>query len=160
MNAHQAGKATEMFLRESNAIEGVYDDVSLSQAKVAWEYLIAKDELTVPVILHTHKILMLHSALQPDQKGYIRKISVYIGGREAMSPPYIRIALNKWLKRVKSDLPEEPKEMHVDFEAIHPFVDGNGRIGRMLMNWQRVKRGYPLLIIKASERQAYYQWFK
>jgi len=49
---------------------------------------------------------------------------------------------------------------HIHFEKIHPFVDGNGRMGRILMNWQRVKVGLQPLIIWASERQAYYAWFK
>jgi len=49
--------------------------------------------------------------------------------------------------------------MHINFEKIHPFIDGNGRIGRMLLNWQRVKLGLPVLVIKESEKQEYYKWF-
>lgn len=166
MSARRSGKATEIFLRESNAIEGVYDEDSFEQAFIAWEFLIDKEELTVPVILHTHKILMLNSGLMPDQKGYIRNIPVYIGGHEAMHPALIRSALASWLIDVKTSIAipgENGKHMqldHVTFENIHPFVDGNGRIGRMLMNWSRVHAGLPLLVIKASQRQAYYQWFK
>lgn len=171
MSARRSGKATEMFLRESNAIEGVYDEDSFEQAFIAWEFLIDKEELTVPVILHTHKILMLNSGLMPDQKGYIRNIPVYIGGHEAWPVPQIRSALNAWLREVHVSIKvfkeeNDPDHVslfqsdHVAFELIHPFVDGNGRIGRMLMNWSRVHAGLPLLVIKASERQAYYQWFK
>lgn len=51
------------------------------------------------------------------------------------------------------------KKQHVDFEVIHPFVDGNGRMGRILMNWTRIKVGLPILIIREREKQQYYRWF-
>jgi hypothetical protein len=53
------------------------------------------------------------------------------------------------------------KKAHVAFETIHPFVDGNGRIGRILMNWQRLQEGLPILIIhEGPEQMEYYKWFK
>ncbi len=52
------------------------------------------------------------------------------------------------------------KELHVMYERIHPFLDGNGRTGRIFMNWTRVKRcKLPVLVIKEEERQEYYKWF-
>ena len=51
-------------------------------------------------------------------------------------------------------------ENHVKFESIHPFVDGNGRTGRLLMNWIRIKIGLPILVIKESEKFEYYKWFE
>jgi hypothetical protein len=58
------------FLKESNNIENVWDDASLAQAIYAWNYIIKQPELTVDVILKTHKILMLHQKLLPDEKKY------------------------------------------------------------------------------------------
>jgi Fic family protein len=49
---------------------------------------------------------------------------------------------------------------HVKFEKIHPFEDGNGRIGRILLNWQRVKAGLPILTIYEKDKHAYYKWFE
>ena len=53
-------------------------------------------------------------------------------------------------------------DLHVKYEKIHPFADGNGRTGRMFMNWTRLKRNNePLLIIHEGEEQReYYGWFK
>lgn len=57
-------------------------------------------------------------------------------------------------------LDELIRKHHIRFEKIHPFIDGNGRVGRMLMNWQRIKVGLPLLIIWEDEKSDYYKWFK
>lgn len=160
------------FLKESNAIEGVYDADSFRQALYAWLYLSKVKELTMNDILKTHKILMLHQNLQPNEKGYFRKVPVYIGGHEGID--YIKIDetlkqlvynINDVVQNGKREsqifLERITKEHHVKYEKIHPFVDGNGRTGRMIMNWERLRMKLPLLIIHEGEEQMeYYKWFK
>jgi len=152
------------FLNESNAIEGVYDDVSLNQALEAWNYLKKQPELTVGIILKTHKILMLHQKLQPDEKGYFRRCEVTIGGRRGFNWVKIPEEIKEWLVKMNATQITKSayyaKEMHIEYERIHPFVDGNGRTGRMFLNWHLIKMGFPILIIKSDERLDYYKWFK
>lgn len=153
------------FLQESNAIEGVYDDDSLQQAIYAWEYLKTKKKIDTHAILKAHKILMLHQRLAPNEKGYWRTIPVYIGGRKcdvknADGWP-LETVMSQWCFNINRDnwTGIGPVGMHIQFERIHPFVDGNGRVGRMLMNWQMLKMKRPILIIKEAEKQTYYRWF-
>lgn len=171
--------AVECFLSESNAIEGIYDDDSLRQAKYAWDYLLSQDKLDGGVILKTHKILMLHQPLHPNERGYWRTQGVYIGGREGANWHIVPELIAQWLDSVKAliafshskqyheveinrmqIMDERIKNAHVAYEKIHPFIDGNGRTGRMFMNWTRLKVGLPLLVIFDMDKQSYYQWFK
>lgn len=159
------------FLRESNNIEGVWDDLSLQQSIHAWEYLRSKPKLSAHVVLKTHKILMLHQPLHPDEKGYFRKVPVYVGGREGHPFWGLREDIIEWAQAMNNSVESKYIEnnehrqgtvvaMHVLYEKIHPFVDGNGRTGRMFMNWHCKKFKLPYKIILEKEKQKYYEWFK
>lgn len=160
-------------LRQSNAIEEIFDADSLGQALIAWDYLMQQKELDAHVILKTHKILMLNQPLRPDERGYFRRIQVGVntpaGFLEKMQWERIPGAIEQWCKNANMTttnewaedlMAEEIRNDHVAYENIHPFVDGNGRTGRMFMNWQRIKAGLPILILKREERSEYYKWFK
>jgi len=150
----------ETFLEESNKIEGVYDDVSLEQAQFAWDHFGKEEKITIGGILTAHKILMLRTSLQPDEKGYFRKYAVKVGGREGANHIKVPSLIESWLRRannVKTQINIEKN--HIEFEKIHPFCDGNGRVGRIIMLYQMVKLKIPITIIYESQRQLYYAWF-
>lgn len=166
------------WLRESNAIEGVFDEESFKQALIAWHYLRLQPKLGPGVILKTHKILMLKQPLMPNEKGYWRREQVWVGGREGAPWRSVPDLVAQWCDRVVSCigfskakqigevesrkqavLEQRIKADHVEYERIHPFIDGNGRTGRMFMNWQRLQCGLPVIVIKDAEKRAYYQWF-
>lgn len=159
------------FIAESNAIEGVKDLVSFQQACYAWEYLMSEKKIDQHVVLKTHKILMLKQALQPDEKGYYRHCEVRIGGRLGLTYKEVPDAVKVWCTQMNlfpnrrglsiEEKDARSKNLHVAYERIHPFVDGNGRTGRMFMNWWRLRNNLPILIIhEGDEQMEYYQWFK
>jgi hypothetical protein len=157
------------FLKESNAIEGVYSKEALDDSIEAWKFAkgYLKYEINKRFISLIHKLIM--KRLNPEIAGKIREVDVYVGNkfkgfRKCMTPEVIKDELK--LLCNKGIYPyylgkEYVKNWHIRFEMIHPFSDGNGRTGRILMNFQRLKIGLPLLIIHSGiEQQDYYNWFK
>ncbi len=155
-------KLVLQFLSESNAIEGVFDADSLLQAYCAWEYLRTQKTLSIGAILKIHKILMLHQPLAPNEKGYFRQAPVWIGGKEAMMWPLVPQRMGELCVIMNEQRTEEEiKQDHIAYEYCHGFIDGNGRTGRMILNWQRIKNGFPILVIHQGEEQMdYYEWFR
>lgn len=148
-----------LFLSESNATEGVYDSVSLQQAVLAWKYLKEQDILTPAVILETHKIISLLSNLLPSEKGYFRKVGVRVGNQLGLDWKKVPMAIEDWCEDVA--LYGNPKAMHIAYEKIHPFVDFNGRTGRLFYNWQMIKQlKKRVKVFYEKDRQDYYKWFQ
>lgn len=150
-------------IRESNLIEG-YDDPKMdAQSLVAWEFLqdVALDQLSHSCIMRVQKIITLtQTDLLPNQRGYYRgmagnDINVKVGNHTPPNYSMVKFRMANW---VMDQQDEESKWNHYLFEDIHPFVDGNGRTGRMIMWWQQDKRGEEPWLILAKDRQAYYDW--
>lgn len=151
-------------LKESNAIEGVYGNEALRDAKKAFKYMMMFDTMNSQIIKHTHKILMYNHDFFMKEKhlGQWRTVPVYIGGNKKSDPPLIiEEKIKAWCsKTMKVDKNFDPVSLHIEFEEIHPFVDGNGRIGRMLLNWHLLKRnGAPLLVYTKEDVKTYYRLF-
>ena len=54
---------------------------------------------------------------------------------------------------------ERIARFHLEFEGIHPFIDGNGRTGRLILNLELIRNGYPAINVKFADRRHYYTVF-
>jgi Fic family protein len=152
------------FLRESNAVEGVYSEEAFKYALMAFTYLKKYNTLTLENVLQCHKILM--RKLNKAIAGKLRTVNVYVGGDAKIDHKKVESELTKWFRNASpianpsrfKDF-KDIKRSHVDFENIHPFEDGNGRVGRIIMLWHGVKTGVWIPIIYEDTKHHYYKWF-
>lgn len=117
--------------------------------------------LSERVIQQIHFIVL---ADKRDDRGVYRRVPVRIMGahHELVQPYMIQPSMEQLLMRY-SESSEHivPKlaRFHIEFEGIHPFIDGNGRTGRLLVNLELMKAGYPPIDVKFTDRKAYYDAF-
>jgi Fic family protein len=139
------------------------EDVKETEAhkKIFYEMLSYKNEITLSTLLHWHKTLFEET--KKDIAGKIRDYNIEISGSK-YKPPYA-IELNlllteffDWYKKNRKKIHPVflAAMVHLKFETIHPFGDGNGRIGRLFMNFILNNNRYPMLVIEYAQRNSYY----
>ena len=118
-------------------------------------------EISEKLIKDIHYLVL---ADKKDDRGVYRRIPVRIMGaaHEVVQPYLIIPKMEELLERYKNsteDIVTKLARFHIEFEDIHPFIDGNGRTGRLLINLELMKAGYPPIDIKFSDRLKYYEAF-
>lgn len=125
----------------------------------------AKDkELDLDIILLLHKMLI--SNIDNEIAGRFRKDNefVRVGNYIAPAPEKIVGRLEKMFLEYKANsdqnIVERIARLHLDFENVHPFCDGNGRIGRVINNYLLIREGFVPINIKFIDRKEYYRAFR
>lgn len=126
---------------------------------------VAKQELPLSetVIKNIHALVLMN---RPDDKGVYRRIPVRImGAYTEPAQPYMieprmteLLSANEERKNTMTDI-ERIALFHLEFEGIHPFIDGNGRTGRLILNLDLIRNGYPPINVKFTDRKRYYDAF-
>jgi len=123
-----------------------------------------EQELTLEVILSLHQLLLAN--IRDDVAGRFRKDGEYVrvGNHIAPDPKAVLDRLGKMLAEYNASSHENIIKrialLHLTFEYIHPFVDGNGRIGRVINNYLLIREGFVPINIKFIDKNKYYEAFK
>jgi len=133
--------------------------------KRAFDYLISyKKDITKDFVLELHRLITTNAIDEElkTQIGKYRRVQVFVGGSippSAEEVPKKMESLFKWYSKNKKKL--HPLILatffHSEFEKIHPFVDGNGRVGRLLLNFILYKNKLPMINIPKKIRFKYYE---
>lgn len=113
------------------------------------------------IIKQIHYLVL---ADKKDDRGVYRRVPVHIMGaqHEPVQPYLIQPKMEQLMIDYGSStehIVTRLARFHIEFEGIHPFIDGNGRTGRLLVNLELMKAGYPPIDIKFTDRIAYYNAF-
>ncbi len=126
---------------------------------------IAKKEESISeyVIKNIHSLVLMN---RPEDKGVYRRIPVRIMGAytEPVQPYLIEPKMNELLteneaRKATMTTVERIARFHLEFEGIHPFIDGNGRTGRLILNLELIREGFPPINVKFTDRKRYYDAF-
>jgi Fic family protein len=165
-------------LKEYNEVRGYAD-----AAKWVYGHALEPDDwhdglLTINEVRHVHHTAMTpvwDVAPHPDATdregpGNFRQhdIHPFSAGMTPPTWPLVPAEMERWVedvcatgRRITTDgslerpMPEELARLHNEFERVHPFIDGNGRTGRLVLNLVLVRLGYPPVIIFKRQRDAY-----
>ena len=117
--------------------------------------------LTECQIKSIHSLIL--KGILDDQAGVYRTQNVLISGFKYVPPDYsqipeLMVLFIQWLVKEGANLHPVARAaiIHSEFVKIHPFVDGNGRTARLLLNFELMKNGYPPIVIEKEHRLAYY----
>ena len=121
------------------------------------------EEITREIILLLHQMWITN--IRDEIAGRFRKGDEYVRVGTYIAPPpeHIENTIKEILAEYSSDhetyFADKIAKFHLDFENLHPFGDGNGRIGRVLINYQLYRLGFPGVIIRDKEKKYYYDAF-
>lgn len=176
------------FTYDSNAIEGntltlqetamVLDGMTIDQKPLKDHleainhrdaFMYVHDIATKDIALNETTIKGIHAivlANQQEDKGVYRRVPVRIIGAFTepvqpylIEPKMIELIVNNQTRENSMNFIERIALFHLEFEGIHPFIDGNGRTGRLILNLELIRNGYPAINIKFTDRKKYYAAF-
>lgn len=121
-----------------------------------------KTSFSERIIKQIHTLVLMD---RPEDRGIYRRIPVRIMGayHTPPDPVFVPEQMEQLVVEFRGNRTLHPVEraalFHLKFEGIHPFVDGNGRTGRLILNLMLMQAGYPPVNVKYSDRKRYYEAF-
>ncbi len=161
-------KETERILMELEvsrnvSVREVFEAKNLARVMEYTRGKAMESELSLDMILLLHKMLI--SNINDAYAGRFRVAGEYVrvGTHIAPAPEHVESMMEAVLLEFAADnenyFSDKIAKFHLDFETIHPFCDGNGRMGRVIINFQLMRAGFPCIIIRDKEKGVYYTSF-
>ena len=162
-------KETEKILLEQElsrdvSLREVYEAKNLARVVDYTRNKAQSEEISKELILLIHQMLI--GGIDDNFAGRFRKPGEYVrvGTHVAPAPEKVDSLIDGILLDYLSDhvayFVDKISKFHLEFERIHPFCDGNGRIGRVLTNFQLLQLGFPRIIIRDKDKADYYEAFR
>jgi Fic family protein len=153
----------EMEVSRDVSVREVFEAKNLSRVINYIRDKSKEKEVDKEIILLLHKMLI--GGINDDIAGRFRKPGEYVRVGTYIAPDpekvdsFIEMALDYYVNNLDKYFIDKIAKFHLDFETVHPFCDGNGRIGRALINYQLLRFGLPVIIIRDKEKAEYYKSF-
>ena len=153
----------DMELSRNVSVREVFEAKNLARVIAYKRGKINREPLAEEMMLFMHKMLL--GGISDSFAGRFRRSGEYVrvGTHIAPPPEAVERMIEETLFAYANDLDsyflDKIARFHLDFETIHPFCDGNGRIGRVIINFQLLELGFPRIIIRNREKRLYYQAF-
>ena len=120
----------------------------------------AGSALTEALIKRIHSHILLRDE---DERGHYRTVNVHISGSDVVLPSaqFVPKKMAELMERYNGEMQkwhpiQRAAVFHLAFESVHPFIDGNGRTGRLILNFELMKAGYPPIDVKFADKGRYY----
>lgn len=157
-------KETEMAIEEkiTSGAKPINDYLEAINHAKAFEFIrtSAKNNIKIDenYILQIHKIIL--SGIDDTNAGFYRSVRVRISGSQTILPNPLKVPdlmkdFSEWLVKKDNDMLMKAIEAHYRLVTIHPFIDGNGRTARLLLNSMLLENGYIPIIIRTIDRRRY-----
>ena len=153
----------DMEVSRDVSVREVFEAKNLARVVEFVRGKVSEKEVDKEMILLLHRMLI--GGIDDSIAGRFRKAGEYVrvGTHIAPAPEHVEAMVDAALLQYGSDhdsyFADKVALFHLAFETIHPFNDGNGRIGRVLINYQLQRLGFPSVIIRDKEKSVYYQSF-
>ena len=153
----------EQHLARDISVRELFEAKNLSRVMEHKRSRAAIGELDRDLILNLHRMLL--DGIYDGIAGRYRQAGEYVrvGPHIAPAPEHVELMMEQNTIAHNADLEswflDKIARFHLEFESIHPFRDGNGRIGRVLINFQLLQLGLPRVILRNSEKRHYYRAF-
>lgn len=142
----------------------IYEAKNLARVTEYIEKKAKEEDISISVILLLHKMLI--GNIKEEIAGRFRmgdewvRVGAHIGADPKDVEPLVGEVFTGYFADRESNIIERISRLHLSFESIHPFCDGNGRIGRVLNNYALIREGYVPINIAFADRARYYEAFK